>query len=418
MDKYGRIESVEVLDGGLYYNDPPKIYAVDRSGVGLGCLLSCEVSDGVITEVTVINTGRDYGSQSTVIVTETIGSGAEVDAIVEYYSINRYEEVIRKSTWTFDDGGGFLYELQPGRTRSLYGYVAAPPLLRKRLGDDGSDHSPILGWAFDGNPIYGPYGFTNNTNGDQGVERQVSAYKKRKSRLGVIPGGSETIGSKPPSPGEFAMGYFVEDYKYAPDEIAGIQLPVEKKDGYLASEVPELLETTGPKFPDHLIEIETLENDIPGEPLPNWILDKNNGKICNTPDFPVELYPDGVYCYFLTVDEDDTPVFPYIIGETYENFPLRQDLEFDYTQVERLRNPYLKSTRRDLKLEIGGITSGSIDGVEVQDGGSGNNKVGDYVFFDNTNTSGAGAQAVISHLEGVSVLNGRGDRLETKIIFS
>ena len=92
--------------------------------------------------------------------------------------------------WTFDDGGGFLYELQPGRTRSLYGYVAAPPLLRKRLGDDGSDHSPILGWAFDGNPVYGPlWIYQQYSILRSGVEKQVSAYKKRKSRLQVIPGG-------------------------------------------------------------------------------------------------------------------------------------------------------------------------------------------------------------------------------------
>ena len=67
-------------------------------------------------------------------------------------------------------------------------------------------------------------------------------------------------------------------------------------------------------------------NDNPGGILPNWILDKNNGKICNTPDFPKELYPDGVYCYFLTVDEEDTPVYPYIIGETFEKLPLHKIL--------------------------------------------------------------------------------------------
>ena len=26
------------------------------------------------------------------------------------------------------------------------------------------NHSPILGWAHDGNPIYGPYAFTNKEN--------------------------------------------------------------------------------------------------------------------------------------------------------------------------------------------------------------------------------------------------------------
>ena len=109
----------------------------------------------------------------------------------------------------------------------------------------------------------------------------------------------------------------------------------------------------------------------------------------------------------MTVDEDDTPVFPYIIGETFENFPLSQELEFDYKEVERLRNPYLKSTRRDLKLEISGIQSGSVSETIVQDGGSDMNLVGDYILFDDTNTGGAGAQGEISYVEGVGVSRAR-----------
>ena len=259
FDRYGRIESVRVNDGGQYYNDPPTVTAVDRTGVGKGCLLKCEVEDGKITRVIVVNKGIDYNANTTNIVTTTEGSGAEVVAVTEFYSRNRYEEVIRNQYWTFDDGGGFLYEQQPGRTRSLYGYVAAPPLLRKRFDDDGSDHSPILGWAFDGCPIYGPYGFSNNTNNDQGVEKQVSAYRKRKSRLGVIPGGSTTPGLEPPSPSDFAMGEFIEDYYYDPYGASGTEKPTETNDGYLASETPEFLLTTGPKFPDHQIEIQDID---------------------------------------------------------------------------------------------------------------------------------------------------------------
>ena len=26
-------------------------------------------------------------------------------------------------------------------------------------------HSPIIGWAYDGNPIYGPYGYSSKTGG-------------------------------------------------------------------------------------------------------------------------------------------------------------------------------------------------------------------------------------------------------------
>ena len=36
-------------------------------------------------------------------------------------------------------------------------------------------HSPIIGWAYDGNPIYGPYGYTNR---DGGVVRAMkTGYK-------------------------------------------------------------------------------------------------------------------------------------------------------------------------------------------------------------------------------------------------
>ena len=36
-----------------------------------------------------------------------------------------------------------------------------------------SDHSPIIGWALDGNPIYGPYGFSNRDG--SGLIRQMKS---------------------------------------------------------------------------------------------------------------------------------------------------------------------------------------------------------------------------------------------------
>ena len=58
------------------------------------------------------------------------------------------------------------------------------------------------------------------------------------------------------------------------------------------------------------------EPEIPS--IPSYVLDENNGKLCNTPEFPKELYPDGIYAYFITVDSDNlTPKFPYIIGKTF-----------------------------------------------------------------------------------------------------
>jgi hypothetical protein len=41
-------------------------------------------------------------------------------------------------------------------------------------------------------------------------------------------------------------------------------------------------------------------------------LDEHNGRFCVTPDFPL-----GHYCYFVTLDEQASPAYPYIIGPTY-----------------------------------------------------------------------------------------------------
>ncbi|MES2392828.1 MAG: YHYH protein, partial [Acidobacteriota bacterium] len=40
-------------------------------------------------------------------------------------------------------------------------------------------HSPILGWSFDGYPVYGPYGYSSPTSSTSGVRRMVSSYAIR-----------------------------------------------------------------------------------------------------------------------------------------------------------------------------------------------------------------------------------------------
>ena len=38
-----------------------------------------------------------------------------------------------------------------------------------------SDHSPIIGWAYDGNPIYGPYAYRRRDGGN--ITQMKSGYK-------------------------------------------------------------------------------------------------------------------------------------------------------------------------------------------------------------------------------------------------
>ena len=82
-----------------------------------------------------------------------------------------------------------------------------PQKLRYQLGDNidsgnletpNAFHSPILGFAYDGNPIYGPYGYQTATGG--AIRRLQSGYILNTSLLSGI---------RPPG---FAFGYFVNDY--------------------------------------------------------------------------------------------------------------------------------------------------------------------------------------------------------------
>ena len=62
------------------------------------------------------------------------------------------------------------------------------------------DHSPIIGWAYDGNPIYGPYGYSTNSGGV--VTIMKSGYKLNQNREGG------------PPTSIYPLGFFLEDYTH------------------------------------------------------------------------------------------------------------------------------------------------------------------------------------------------------------
>ena len=438
-DRYGRITSVRIQDGGRYYNDVPTIRATDLSGKGKGALFSCEVTDGKITNIKILNHGIDYDKSSTEIVVIPVGSGATASAVVEYYDINRYMEIFTDPSMELDQGNGFVYQPPLGIDRNYYGYVCSPTKLREELNDDGSKHSPILGFAYDGNPIYGPYGYVNGEDEEEGIERQLSAYVLRQSRNSIIPGGGDMVASNPPSTDEYPMGYFIQDFNYAPDIIAGG--PTDKPTNFaLGTHNSEFTHTELSQY--IRVERGIGDDDSVDIIIPERVLDRNNGKVCNTPDYPKELYPDGVYCYFVTIDDSGNPQYPYILGENFNNRPISQvvnvisqvsisplprqtvyssqivdgtNLTFDFTRVERLRNPYLESTNKEIELKIGEVSEGSIDEVHVQIPLPARSAVGDYLYFDNSGTSGAGAQAVISYIRGVEITSTEGSEIGSVI---
>jgi len=129
---------------------------------------------------------------------------------------------------------------------------------------DNGHHSPIIGYAFDGYPIYGAYGYANS-NGSGGIKRMRSSYQLRTHMVNrdTLPNGTiVSFADEGPAVGiSYPLGDFMEDYQY----IAG-----------------------------------------------SGDLDTNNGRFCVTPD-----YPSGTYAYFVTIDSTLTPAYPYTLGLTY-----------------------------------------------------------------------------------------------------
>lgn len=87
------------------------------------------------------------------------------------------------------DGSGIV------RKDEAFYYNSDPKLLYTK---NSTQHSPIIGYALDGWPIYGPYGFTNN-NGTGGIKLMTSSYSI-----------SNTVRSN----GNMPDGTFIEDYVY------------------------------------------------------------------------------------------------------------------------------------------------------------------------------------------------------------
>ena len=159
----------------------------------------------------------------------------------------------------FWEGAGFDNCLGHPQQQGEYHHHVNPKCLYDDL--DSTDHSPIIGYAFDGFPVYGAYAWSG-TNGTGNITRMKSSYRLRSiiDRT-TLPDGSTASSAGPSINTTYPLGAFIQDYEYVP----GL-----------------------------------------GD------LDERNGRFCITPE-----YPAGTYAYFVTIDENRTPVYPFTIGSTY-----------------------------------------------------------------------------------------------------
>ena len=91
-------------------------------------------------------------------------------------------------------------------SNNIYGYVQPSPQTVGLTSWATDSHSPIVGWAFDGLPIYGPYGYTDGANASSAIKRIESSYELRSDVRSDIASGATGL----------PTGEFIEDYAYNP----------------------------------------------------------------------------------------------------------------------------------------------------------------------------------------------------------
>ena len=338
----GTIKSVEVLVDGEEYNAPPDLIV---NGSGVGAVLRANVSNGKLTSVVVINSGINYDENTTISIIPP-GRNALIDIFVRDLTINaefRYgTEVIAPS----NNGLG-------------YGWVGySTSYGASEFGDKGSTHSPIIGWAYDGNPIYGPYGYSNPEDSDTTV---------RLMRTGYIDNTSLVFDR----PASFSPGFFVDDYVFIGNQ------DLDTHNGRYCV-TPDFPSGTYAYFVG--IKTDALNNLVPT--FPYFVGDTYRSKVIS----------DNFLNLNQSFDFNNSNLvrntFPYKVNDG------TAACEFLY-ESNNITNQF---------LIIDSVTSGSIIDYDVIEPGDGYS-VGDLVKFDETSTRGTGLNAAISSIIGKDIVS-------------
>ena len=182
----GKVNSVQVTGGGSDYSSAPDI---EIRGDGVGAKARAVVSNGKIISVVVLNGGIGYTQDNTTIAVTNVGTNAVLGLSVRDLTLNAHDRF----------GDEILIESGDKLNYGMVGYSTAIGL--NTFDDDGEEHSPIIGWAYDGNPIYGGYSYTDPSDVNSDIKILDSGYELSSSDVIDRPSG-------------FTAGFFVEDYKF------------------------------------------------------------------------------------------------------------------------------------------------------------------------------------------------------------
>ena len=356
----GSIIGVQILANGNGYREDSDIVISSPTG-SFGDVRPI-ITDNKITGVQILDGGIGYGVSDTTMILQNRGRSAKFIGNVREWKINQ----VQKNENIINVEDSILTKPSTNPEFQLQTIGMYPPQkLRYQLGDNidsgnletpNAFHSPILGYAYDGNPIYGPYGYQNAVGG--AIRRLSSGY---------ILDTSVKAGLRPPG---FAFGYFVNDYVF--DNSGDLDIHGGR---YCVT----------PQYPD-------------GTYAYFYSVDVDSSGVAK-PKFP----------YMVGGQFKDTP-----IEENFVTF-FNQDIDIASRDLVRNISPYyLSYGNSDYELiddvkdvlkqefEVIKTKSAGISSVTIFSRGDGY-KIDDPLELDNKGTNGSGANIVVSELLGKQV---------------
>ena len=365
----GEISRASVKIKGKGYVSPPELI-VEGSGK-YAKLLSNVASDGSLSTVNIIDSGAGYTQEPlTTVRVKQQGSGAVFRADLTQWkltTLKRYQQHINQ------DDDGIIVPSQNPEYEAKFASTYLPRKLRLKLDDNlfvdingqlkentQLVHSPIVGWAYDGAPIYGPYGYNTPTGGP--IRRLVSSY---------------TINLKPnrSSVSDFSLGSFIEDYDYTADG------DLDKYNGRFCKT---------PEYPNGVYAYFCTIQDADGSISP-FIGSRE-------PSFPYVL--NGFK--FKKVEMNGQPLTLQDMPILNSGNVLRNTLPYKLGFVGSDYDYLVSKNIDDTELLIKTIATSGIGSIKVLSPGI-DYKVKDRISFNNSESGGRGASAKVKTLVGKGI---------------
>jgi hypothetical protein len=335
----GQINSVNIQYGGIDYYSTPDLVVTDLTGAGSGADLRPVITNQKITDIKIVNPGIGYSSSSTIIEVRPAGSNAILNANIRSLTVNNNVKF----------GDEILIETENQLQYSVCGYFEN---LRTSFGDNGLQVSNIIGWAYDGNPIYGPYGYSDSENSNSIPKLLESGYTLNPSNI-------------IDRPSNFAAGFFIEDYEYTNsgdlDENNGRFGKTPEFPNGVYAYFTTLDTSFTPKFP-YFIGNKFRSNTIEENSILNQTFNFNNSNLLRN-------------------------TLPYKVSDNYA----KNDFIIETNEI---------TTQESI---VESVSQGFVSSFDIINSGS-DYKVNDVLNFDDTNTFGGGLIARVSSIEGKDIV--------------